>query len=271
MTTKPLIGSFSSVGDAAWTKTDGTSIGSANATNGQWSFPFSTTTPLGIFSSAGASSTNIRLINDNGPSTDRWVTLDFNSNGSLAINCRNPADGTLRRPLATVNNLNGQWTLGNTDDTAFVGNNIVSRKNGSSISAGFVGTRFLQNTNWATTTLTADTDIALNNVCSTTLPAGVWLVRVIGATTGTAIGTRDIEWVVFAGSTTAGSVLQSLQCPPSLRDTGLVSPWAYYISQGLTGNVTGTGQFSVQARSNNASNTLYAGSTVGKLEAICIA
>ena len=38
MTTKPLIGNFNSVGDASWAKSDGTSIGSANATTGEWVF-----------------------------------------------------------------------------------------------------------------------------------------------------------------------------------------------------------------------------------------
>jgi hypothetical protein len=38
MTTKPVIGNFSSVGDAAWTKSDGTSIGSVNGSTGAWVF-----------------------------------------------------------------------------------------------------------------------------------------------------------------------------------------------------------------------------------------
>lgn len=36
MTTKPVIGTFSSVGDTAWTKTDGTQLGAVNGTTGAW-------------------------------------------------------------------------------------------------------------------------------------------------------------------------------------------------------------------------------------------
>jgi hypothetical protein len=46
MTTKPLIGNFNSVGDASWAKSDGTSLGSLNATTGAWTFGVpSTDTP----------------------------------------------------------------------------------------------------------------------------------------------------------------------------------------------------------------------------------
>lgn len=50
MTTKPVTGSFNSVGDAAWAKSDGASIGSVNATTGVWSFGPSS----GLGTSSGA-------------------------------------------------------------------------------------------------------------------------------------------------------------------------------------------------------------------------
>ena len=109
---------------------------------GAKTFTTSTETPLGILSSTGSSATNARFINDNGPSTDRWVTFDFNSNGSFTLNCRNPSGGAIRRQLAVVDNLTGAWTIGDPTNTSFPGNNIVGRKDGSTVGAGYVGQVF---------------------------------------------------------------------------------------------------------------------------------
>jgi hypothetical protein len=166
----------------------------------------------------------------------------------------------------------GEWELGDPANTSFPGNLIVGRKDGSVVPAGYVGQRISLACNWATTTLTANTDVQINNISSTTLEAGHYFIRVKGQTDTTNASTRDIEWNLIAGSTAAGgTVIGGQQQAPSGRDSSLITPWIYYACQGLTGNVSGTGQFSLGIRSNGATNTLYAAATVGSLEAIRIA
>ena len=144
---------------------------------------------------------------------------------------------------------------------------------------GQIGEVLTYTGNWSSTTLTSNTDISINNIVNTTLPAGVWLLEFRGQTSNTATGTVAIECWLFAGSTAAGGTQivgsDIVNAVPTTtlsgRDTKVRSALCPYVSQGLTGNVTGTGQFSVTIRSNGATNTLYAGSVAGFLRAIRIA
>jgi hypothetical protein len=68
----------------------------------------------------------------------------------------------------------GVCTFGDTANTAFKGNKIVGRKDGTTVPVGYVGEKILPgsdpgNTNWGTTGTTV-------NIRQLALPAGVWLV-----------------------------------------------------------------------------------------------
>lgn len=116
MTTKPLIGNFSSVGDTAWTKSDGTSIGSINGTTGAWTLGQS-----GLFTSNAHTFNGGLTVNGNGSTL---VLNKQSTPGAIAFQADGVTKATLGAKTAggydfsTSTVLAGQvtdagfWTLG---------------------------------------------------------------------------------------------------------------------------------------------------------------
>lgn len=70
----------------------------------------------------------------------------------------------------------GQWTIGNAADTSFPGNNIVGRKDGSSVAAGYVG-EYIESGSSYTEVTSGFTNNQFSNIATITLNKGHYLLR----------------------------------------------------------------------------------------------
>jgi hypothetical protein len=110
----------------------------------------------------------------------------------------------------------GAWTLGDTANTAFPGNKIVGRKDGSAVPAGFLGE--IVN---GTTFVTSVVDSTRVKAAEITLNKGIWLVNMGLGLSRTTNFTGTRSYGEIASATTGGTVYargDSVDMPTSVAD-----------------------------------------------------
>jgi hypothetical protein len=254
-----------------------TLIAFANAA-GAWTFGPSGYTGLhtvrgGTLYITAPSGTNTNLFIDSTSPTSALITLGrgglsrWNTTNAIAESgsnsgsdyywtAYNDAGAFLSNP-GFISRSTGSWTLGIPSDNSFAGNNIVGRKNGSSVGAGYVGEKIT----WATppgSTQSLTTSFADWTNAFITLNKGLYLIQAnvaLDYTTGNVAGNQGNSYAQITDS--SNSVIQEMDKAIFFTTSAAISArFLGFIPFSFVANVTTDGTiYKIRVKRTDVSGT----------------